>query len=221
MRTDLSVLLLGWGIVPLLDALGFDMISQETRDSLLRVRASFWRSVVGERVATGLRWVADRLGRRRVKSIGEFRGTEVAVGAAIMDLVDALPRAYRANLGDVGAVVRRLESRAGEARQQLARLHQVAAAAGGSAGEIDPAREAARRELADSVSALESIRLGLLRLHGGATDLRPMTTVLDAARGVLSDVGRLREAEWEVEDIVGPRAELYEADVDSRPLTPV
>ena len=63
--------------------------------------------------------------------------------------------------------------------------------------------------LADSVAALEGIRLDLLRLHAGAGDLAPLTTLLDAARRIGEDLDRLAAAQDEVEDAtsrrLGPR----------------
>jgi eukaryotic-like serine/threonine-protein kinase len=49
------------------------------------------------------------------------------------------------------------------------------------------------------VAALEGIRLDLLRLHAGAGDLAPLTTLLDAARRIGEDVDRLAAAREEVE----------------------
>ena len=53
--------------------------------------------------------------------------------------------------------------------------------------------------LAESVAALEGIRLDLLRLHAGASDLAPLTTLLEAARLLGEDVNRLADAEREVD----------------------
>ena len=61
-------------------------------------------------------------------------------------------------------------------------------------------REAAAAHLAESVAALEGIRLDLLRLHAGASDLAPLTTLMDAARVAGEDMSRLAEAQQEVED---------------------
>jgi serine/threonine-protein kinase len=55
----------------------------------------------------------------------------------------------------------------------------------------------------ESVAALEGIRLDLLRLHAGASDLAPLTTLIDAARQIGEDVDRLAEAQREVEDTAG------------------
>jgi hypothetical protein len=66
--------------------------------------------------------------------------------------------------------------------------------------EASVAQDSAQRELRDAISALESIRLHLLRLHGGVADLQPITTVLDAARRVGDDLDRLDRAQREVND---------------------
>jgi len=66
-------------------------------------------------------------------------------------------------------------------------------------------KKAAAAHLAESVAALEGIRLDLLRLHAGAADLAPLTTLLDAARLIGEDVGRLAEAQQEVEKAAGRR----------------
>jgi serine/threonine-protein kinase len=60
---------------------------------------------------------------------------------------------------------------------------------------------AAAAHLAESVAALEGIRLDLLRLHAGAADLAPLTPLIDAVRAVGEDVGRLAEAQQEVERV--------------------
>lgn len=58
-----------------------------------------------------------------------------------------------------------------------------------------------RAELSETVTALERIRLDLLRLHGGLADLQPITTTLDAARLIEVDIDRLRAAQREVSSI--------------------
>ena len=55
----------------------------------------------------------------------------------------------------------------------------------------------------ESVAALEGIRLDLLRLHAGGSDLAPLTTLIDAARQIGEDVDRLAEAQREVEGTAG------------------
>ncbi len=64
---------------------------------------------------------------------------------------------------------------------------------------LDTRRNAAATQLAESVAALEGIRLDLLRLHAGASDLAPLTTLIDAARLLGEDVRRLADAQREVD----------------------
>ena len=66
-------------------------------------------------------------------------------------------------------------------------------------------RRAATASLSSSVAALEGIRLDLLRLHAGASDLAPLTTLIDAARVLGEDVSRLAAAQREVESAVAHR----------------
>jgi serine/threonine-protein kinase len=66
-------------------------------------------------------------------------------------------------------------------------------------------KKVAATHLAESVAALERIRLDLLRLHAGSADLAPLTTLMDAARLVGEDLSRLAEAQREVEDVLGRR----------------
>ena len=56
-----------------------------------------------------------------------------------------------------------------------------------------------RARAAESVAALEGLRLDLLRVHAGAADLQPLTTLMDAARQIGDDLGRLAEAQDEVQ----------------------
>jgi hypothetical protein len=55
--------------------------------------------------------------------------------------------------------------------------------------------------LKETVTALERLRIGLLRLHGGLADLRPVTTALEAARAIDRDIGLLVEGQAEVSGV--------------------
>jgi predicted Ser/Thr protein kinase len=161
------------------------------------IRDRLWNSRVGS-------WLARRLdapAQSRVGS-GVFRATESALGVAAAELFQALPSAYREQLEELPAIVASLEARAAEARADL----EVVAAMAPSesdAAVLAARREAAKAHLADSVAALESIRLDLLRLHAGASDLAPITTLMDDARRIGEDLDRLAEAQREVDDAAG------------------
>ena len=78
-------------------------------------------------------------------------------------------------------------------------LAALAPSASLDADVLDARRKAAATHLADSVAALEGVRLDLLRLHAGAGDLAPLTTLMDAVRNIGEDINRLDEAQREVE----------------------
>ena len=162
------------------------------------IRARLWNSRVGE-------WFARRLGapeRSQLAGASAFRATEAVLGVAASELYAALPKEYREQLAGLPAIVAALEARAAGAR---AKLEVVAALvpSGSVDSEVLAARKAAAAaQLAASVAALEGIRLDLLRLHAGAADLAPLTTLIDAARVIGEDVSRLAEAQQEVESAV-------------------
>ena len=165
------------------------------------IRERLWNSRAGQ-------WLARRLGapeRSLLAGASAFRATEAALGVAASELFAALPTEYREQLAELPAIVAALEARAAEARAEV----EVVAAlvpSGSADSEVLAARKkAAASHLAESVAALEGIRLDLLRLHAGAADLAPLTTLMDAARLIGEDVSRLAEAQQEVEGVAGRR----------------
>lgn len=188
----LSTLLLG----AVSNALDVQFVPTRIRDSWQTgIRDRLWKSRVGE-------WLAQKLGapeRSRAIGGGVFRPTEAALGLAAGELYAALPRPYREQLADLPATVAALEARAAEARADLEVVAALATAGTSDADMLQVRKDAAAKRLADSVAALEALRLDLLRLHAGASDLAPLTTLLDAARAVGDDAKRLAVAEREVE----------------------
>jgi len=158
------------------------------------IRDRLWNSRVGE-------WLARRLGapeRSRAVGAGAFRATEAALGVAASELFAALPKSYREQLADLPGTVEALEARAAEARADIELIASLAASGSGDAAVLEARRTSASKQLADSVAALEGIRLDLLRLHAGASDLAPLTTLIDAARVLGEELNRLAEAQQEV-----------------------
>ena len=181
------------------NALGVQFIPDKIRNWWQTgIRDRLWNSRLGA-------WLARRLGapeRSRALGSGVFRPTESALGVAAAELFAALPQPYREQLEELPAIVESLEARAAEARADLEVVAAMAASEA-DAKVLAARRTTAKERLADSVAALESIRLDLLRLHAGASDLAPLTTVMDAARRVGEDLKRLAEAQREVEDAAG------------------
>jgi serine/threonine-protein kinase len=166
-------------------------------------------------------WLVKKLTPKNRTGAAEldYRPTEMALGMAVGDLFAALPKPYRDDLSDLPDVVERLELHAAAARARVDELNGLLAVGGSDivtpeTENLIAARDAAKRELGDSIAALEAVRLDLLRLHGGAVDLRPITTVLEAARELGEQLDRLNRANREVADSV--RA----IPLDLRPHTP-
>jgi eukaryotic-like serine/threonine-protein kinase len=194
----LSTLVLG----ALSNALDVQFIPTKLRDWWQTgVRDRLWNSRAGE-------WLARRLGapeHSQAVGAGVFRATEAALGVAASELFAALPSAYREQLADLPATVAALEARAAEARAEIDEISALAPSGSNDAGVLEARREAAAAHLAKSVAALEGIRLDLLRLHAGASDLAPLTTLIDAARVLGEDVNRLAEAQREVQGAIEHR----------------
>ena len=179
------------------NALGVQFIPTAIRTRWLTgIRERIWNGRVGE-------WLARRLGapeRSKVAGVSAFRATEVALGVAASELFDALPKNYKEHLAELPAIVEELESRAAEARAEIDVVAALAPSEAGGAEMLAARKKAAAAHLAESVAALEGIRLDLLRLHAGAADLAPLTTLMDAARLIGDDVRRLAEAQEEIEN---------------------
>lgn len=165
------------------------------------VRDRLWNSRAGE-------WLARWLGapeRSRAVGGGVFRATEAALGVAASELFAALPAEYRGQLAELPGTVAALEARAAAARAELELLATLAPSGSGDAALLAARRQAAQAHLTESVAALEGVRLDLLRLHADASDLAPLTTLIEAARRLGEDAGRIAEAQREVKDSLGGR----------------
>jgi eukaryotic-like serine/threonine-protein kinase len=163
------------------------------------IRERLWNSRAGE-------WLARRLGapeRSKLAGANAFRATEAALGVAASELFAALPKAYREQLGELPAIVEALEARAAEARAEGEVIAALVPSGSAEAEVLAKRKAKAAGQLGESVAALEGIRLDLLRLHAGAGDLAPLTTLMDAARSIGEDLERLAEAQREVENSTG------------------
>jgi serine/threonine-protein kinase len=166
--------------------------------------ARFWESRVGK----GLFKLAGlRLGAPPALTTG-YRPTEMAIGMAAERLFDELPKGVRTALSDLPAVVGRLEQDAQAMRQRVEELNELLADLGiretAAAADLTRARDAAHARLHDAVTSLESIRLGLLRLHAGAGAVEGITQNLSKAGEIASDIERLLEGQEEVEHALRP-----------------
>jgi serine/threonine-protein kinase len=200
-----------WVLVPVLVTMVLGAVSNALDVPFFPARVrEWWQTGIRERLWNGPAggWLARRLGapeRSRAVGGGAFRATEVALGVAAGELFAALPNACRARLAGLPATVAALEGRAAEARAELDALAALAPSGSRDADPLGGRRRAAAAHLAGSVAALEGIRLDLLRLHADAGDLAPLTTLVDAARLLGEDAGRLADARREVDAAAAPR----------------
>lgn len=198
-----------WIIAPLLSTLLLGAASNALDVQFIpdRVR-KWWQTGIRERLwnSDAGEWLARRLGapeQSRGVGGGVFRATEAALGVAASELFQALPEAYRAQFAELPAIVAALEARAADARAEVDVIAALAPMGSVDAETLAVRRQAAAAGLAEGVAALEGIRLDLLRLHAGASDLAPLTTLMEAARLVGEDVARLVDAQDEVNRSLG------------------
>jgi len=196
------------------NAMGVRLIGKRIRPKLVgAIRSMLWNSRVGE-------WAAKLLTPKNRKPMADldYRPTEMALGLAVEELYAALPKAYRDHVPDLPAVAANLEAHAAAARARVDELNAMIAIGApdsslpAGAGDLVRSRDAAKKDLAASVASLEAVRLDLLRLHGGTSDLRSITTALDAARELGEQLDRLGKAHREVNDFSLP--------LEMRPHTP-
>ncbi len=126
--------------------------------------------------------------------------TEMLLANQARDLLHALPASDRQILGDVSGAISRLEREADRLRGRLASIDQGLAEVGSGgedraalAGELGREREAVTSRLATAVSALEGIRLDLLRLRAGVGDRPGLTTSIEKLKQVSAGVDALLE----------------------------
>ncbi len=161
-------------------------------------RLKFWKGKWGERL-----FRLASTGQKRVAAQGSLpQHTEVALGRALDQLFESLPKATRKELKDVPETVRRLEDEARKLRESLDAL-DTAAASAERAGQPDEGnkllaeREGVATRLANTVTALETIRLGLLRLQLGAVQVSSVTEAIEAATALGREIDIAAEAKDE------------------------
>jgi predicted Ser/Thr protein kinase len=171
--------------------------------------ARVWRSNMGKlafRIASKLLPAGVRA------SAVTHRATELSLGMAAEQLFESLGAETRRSLGDVPTVLKKLQEDAQELRRRHESLNDALAEAGDAAAgsqyaDVREMRDTLHAKLADTVGALETIRLDLLRLHAGGLSVESVTTHIGIAFEVSKDVSRLISAHGEVERALNfPRA---------------
>jgi len=171
-------------------------------DRAVAWRRRIWRSALG-------RWMIGVAGwKLRPGGVPEqsvHRPTELALGHAADLLYEALPAASRRELDGLPETIAQLTTRAAELRARVEELDglrsDLQTRDGEARGALDEARALWRGQFTETVGALESLRLGLLRLHNGAGAVSSLATDLAHARTRMEALSRLLAAQAEVERI--------------------
>ncbi|HEY3286125.1 MAG TPA: serine/threonine-protein kinase [Gemmatimonadaceae bacterium] len=200
----LAQVLAGSWSVFVLGGLGYLALLQRRRDVDTGFWARIWNGPIGR--------TAWAVGRRLIRgpvteSAVTHRATELSLGMAAESLFAGLPKSTREQLGDLPALLHRLQDDAQALRRPLDELQELLNDAGedASAAAYEPVRrdrDALKTKLGETVAALETIRLNLLRLHAGSLSVASLTTHIGLAADVSAEVERLLAAQDEVRRLV-------------------
>ena len=146
------------------------------------------------------------------------RPTEMAIAMSAEAMFATFPKELRESLGDVPKVLHGLEAHARAIRSRIDDLDaSLAEAQRGPAravsterqdalvADLTAARERAQTRLEELVTALENLRLDLLRLRAGAGSVEGITLDLAAAREFGQEADRLLESGREVDQALALR----------------
>jgi serine/threonine-protein kinase len=185
------------------------------RDGWVDFSLKIWKSRAGPWLARIAGW---RLGRTSFPEQVLHRPTEVALGEAADALFRALPEVHRRTLKSLPEEIRQLANQAQAMRRKIAELDDLIATAApttlfgegrphsddGGAAELTEARGLWAERLRETVTLLESLRLGLLRLHAGSAVPETLTADLEAARELQQRLHHLVSAEAEANQLLHP-----------------
>ncbi len=149
----------------------------------------FWGGRVGQ---WATRLAAIGLGHLPVGAGTAPRRVEAVIAEATSRLYRNLPEGVREVLGDVSGLASHLEIQTMGTRALLAELDgSDATDSDMTSAELEVAREEARERLADSVTALERVRLTLLQFHAGLATVDTVSEELAMAREIRDVVDEL------------------------------
>jgi hypothetical protein len=156
---------------------------------------SWWDRWWGGRLG---KWMVQVAGGRGVRALpAANEATEVALGRAAEALFDALPAASKRQLGEIPGLLKQLEGDVQALRRQDVALTRALAEAAGRVDlirDLESARKAAAAKLATALSALENLRIDLLRISAGQAAGPGLTEHLEAARRIGRNVDPRMEA---------------------------
>ena len=191
-----------WGI-GISSTLGYLALLQRRTDVDTGFWARVWRGPLG-RLAFS---IARRSGGARpAVAAMTHRATELSLGLAAEQLYDSLPKDSRQQLSEIPALLKRLQ---GDAQSLRKRYESLQEALGDSAAANTPEyddlramRDEVQARLGEAVGTLETLRLGLLRLHAGSMTVDGFTTHLDVASEMSEQVSRMIAAHNSVDRVL-------------------
>jgi len=231
-----SLVLPGWGNVDLINMVAFETglfsgIAAAARNKKRRDAIGEWlRGLFRGRAGKWLFKLGGiGLTPHRLAGGGAHRPTEMAIGIAADRLFDTLPKSTRQELSALPATIEKLEADAQHMRRHVAELNRLLSEVGddptrigaeeraGLRADLEVTRDEARARMTEAVSALERIRLGLLRLHGGGGSVASLTADLGTAKELSEAIGYLLAGKREVDELLGTETPRY----DRRVPTPI
>lgn len=191
-------------VVAIISGTSYLAILQSRRD----VDTEFWTRLWMGRAGALAFNVARRLrGTQPITAAMTHRATELSLGMAAEQLFERLPKEARATLGDVPALLDRLQRAAQKLRARYDELNAAVESqrTGDSSADVDALREertVVHDKLTGAVGALEMIRLNLLRLHAGSAELEGLTTHMGIAEEVSAEIERMVLAREDIDAVI-------------------
>ena len=187
------------GMVGIPSSLAYLATLQRRTDVDSAFWAKVWRGPLG-RLAFS---IAKRSGGARpAVAAMTHRATELSLGLAAEQLFETLPKETQKALGDLPAVLTRLQKDAQALRARYESMQEALSgkvAADPEYDDLRTMRDEMHARLGEAVGSLETMRLGLLRLHAGSQTVEGLTTHLGIAAEVSAQVARLVSAHQDVE----------------------
>ncbi|MEP7000909.1 MAG: hypothetical protein ABI969_10565, partial [bacterium] len=169
------------------------------------VDTEFWsRMWMGRLGSFGFALARKMRGGQPIGGAMTHRATELSLGMAAEQLFESLPKDARHAIGDLPALLHRLQGDAQTLRSRYDELHEALGRAGPAAASADyeslrVERDLVHGKLGEAVGALETIRLNLLRLHAGSATVEGLTTHIGLAAEVSVEVERMIAAQQDIE----------------------
>jgi hypothetical protein len=188
-------------IVAIVSGAAYGAVLQSRRD----VDTELWSRLWMGRLGTFAFTVARKLGGSLpVSAAMTHRATELSLGMAAEQLYESLPKETRQSLGDVPALLDRLQRAAQVLRARYEELTTALESrrpgvASDDMDALSAERTIVHDKLTGAVGALETIRLDLLRLHAGSAAVDGLTTQLGIAEEVSAEIERMVSAREDID----------------------